>query len=95
MTLELNSNIMNEEGGDILRYTLKELRARKDETQEDVAEALGISVQTYSAWEQDVSNVGIYKVKALADHFGVAISEIFFEKQLELNSKKDSESCSE
>ena len=87
LTLELNSNIIIIKGGDKLRYTLKELRARKNETQEDVAEALGISTQTYNAWEQDVSNVGIYKVKALADHFGVAISEIFFKKQLELNSK--------
>ena len=61
-----------------MQYTLKELRARKDETQEDVARAIGISPQTYNAWEKDVSNVAIGKVNALAEHFGVSISEIFF-----------------
>ncbi len=58
------------------QFSLKELRARKDETQAEVANALGISPQTYNAWEQDVSNVAISKVIKLAEHFGVAISEI-------------------
>ena len=58
------------------QYTLKELRARKNETQQQTAEALGISPQTYNAWEKDISNVGISKVLALADHFGVKLDEI-------------------
>ena len=60
------------------KYTLKELRARKNETQEQTAKALGISVQTYNAWEKDVSNVAIGKVAAVAAHFGVALKDIFF-----------------
>lgn len=71
-----------------MRYTLRELRARKGKSQTEVAADLGIAPGTYQAWEQDVSNVGIYKVKALADYFGVTISDIFFEKQLEYNSKQ-------
>lgn len=59
------------------KYSLKELRARKNETQEDVAKALGISVQTYNAWEKSISNVGVSKVLALANHFGVNLTEIF------------------
>lgn len=34
------------------QYTLKELRARKNETQEQTAMALGVSTQTYNAWEK-------------------------------------------
>lgn len=60
------------------RFTLKELRARKNETQEQTARALGISVQTYNAWEKDISNVAISKVAAVAEHFGVALKDIFF-----------------
>lgn len=60
------------------KYTLKELRARKNETQEQTARALGISPQTYNAWERDISNVGISKVAAVASHFGVALEDIFF-----------------
>jgi DNA-binding XRE family transcriptional regulator len=59
------------------QFTLKELRARKDLTQSEVADKIGVSTQTYNAWEKDVSNVSISKVKALADFFGVTIGEIF------------------
>lgn len=60
-----------------MQFTLKELRARKNMTQEQVAKELGISVQTYNAWERDVSNVAVSKVQAVADFFGVTIGQIF------------------
>ena len=59
-----------------MKYTLKELRARKDKTQEEVAKDLGISPQTYNAWEKDISNVGVSKVYAVAEYYGVTIDEI-------------------
>ena len=62
-----------------MRFSLRELRARKNQTQEEVARCLGISTQTYNAWERDVSNVGISKVYALANYFGVKIDEIEIE----------------
>lgn len=63
-----------------MKYTLKELRARKNKTQKEVAADIGISYQTYCTWEKDISNVGISKVYALADYFGVEIDEIKIEK---------------
>lgn len=59
-----------------MKFTIRELRARKNVTQRQVAKDLGISYQTYNAWEQDISNVGISKVYALANYFGVSIDEI-------------------
>lgn len=59
-----------------MKYSLKELRARKNETQQQAAEALGISPQTYNAWERDISGVAISKVIAVAVHFGVSLDEI-------------------
>ncbi|NWO21332.1 helix-turn-helix domain-containing protein [Oribacterium sp. oral taxon 102] len=53
------------------------MRARKDETQEETAKALGVSTQTYNAWEKNISNVAVSKVLAVARHFGVKISDIF------------------
>ena len=58
-------------------YTLKELRARKNKTQAEVAGDLGVSIQTYNAWEKDISRVAIGKVQAVADYYGVKIGEIF------------------
>lgn len=63
---------------DEMRFSLKELRARKNKTQAQVAADLGISPQTYNAWEQDISNVAVSKVLAVADYFGVKLSEISF-----------------
>jgi len=51
-----------------MQFSVKELRARKDETQEQVANAIGISPQTYCSWEKDISNVAVSKVRALAEH---------------------------
>lgn len=62
-----------------MQYSIKELRARKNETQAETAKAIGISTTTYVAWEKSLSNVSISKVAALAKHFGVAISEIKYE----------------
>ena len=61
-----------------MQYSLKELRARKNKTQEQVANDLGISVQTYNAWEKDISNVAVSKVLALANYFGVALGDVKF-----------------
>lgn len=67
-------------------YSLKELRARKNKTQKQVASDLGVSAQTYCAWEKDLSMVAIGKVQALAKYYGVAIGQISFSPQHENNS---------
>ena len=64
------------------QYTLKELRARKNMTQAEVADKLGVSTQTYNAWERDVSNVAVGKVNVIAEFFGVTIGEIFLPKNM-------------
>lgn len=67
-------------------YSLRELRARKNKTQRQVAADLGISTTTYSAWENDVSNVAVSKVQAVANYFGVALGQISFTPKHENNS---------
>ena len=67
-------------------YSLRELRARKNKTQRQVAADLGISATTYSAWENDISNVAVSKVQAVAEYFGVALGQISFTPAHENNS---------
>lgn len=59
-------------------YSLRELRARKNKTQRQVAADLGISTTTYCAWEKDISQVAVSKVQAVADYFGVTLGQISF-----------------
>lgn len=67
-------------------FSLKELRARKNKTQKQVASDLGVSVTTYCAWENDISNVAVSKVQAVANYYGVAIGQISFSPVHENNS---------
>ena len=71
------------------QYSLKELRARKNLTQEQTAKDLGISTQTYCAWEKDISNVAVSKVQAVADYFGVKIGQIFLPSYMKKVHVKD------
>ncbi len=63
-----------------MKFTLKELRARKSKTQKEVAKDLGISYQSYNAWEKDLSGVAVSKVYAIASYFGVKIDEIVLKR---------------
>lgn len=67
-------------------YSLRELRARKNKTQREVAADLGISTTTYNAWENDISGVAVSKVQAVANYFGVALGQISFSFAHENNS---------
>ena len=60
----------------MMQYTLKELRARKNWTQQQTAEALGISTQTYNAWESDSGKVKIRAASNVAKLFGVKLDQI-------------------
>ena len=59
------------------RFSVKELRVRNNLTQAQSAEKLGVSTQTYNAWEKDISKVAIGKVASIAKLYGVTIEEIF------------------
>lgn len=61
-----------------MQYTLKELRARKNWTQQEAAERLGISAQTYNAWESDFGKVKIRAAANVAKLYGVKIDQIAF-----------------
>lgn len=67
-------------------FSLKELRARKNKTQQQVASDLGISTATYNAWEKDISKVAVSKVQAVATYFGVPLGQISFATKHENNS---------
>lgn len=61
----------------MMQYSVKELRVRNNLTQAQSAEKLGVSTQTYNAWERDIARVPIGKVAAIAALYGVTIGEIF------------------
>ena len=58
------------------KYSLKELRARFDETQTETAKSLEVSVPTYNAWENNPGSIKLSNLIKVAKHFKVTIDEI-------------------
>jgi len=58
------------------QFSLKELRARKNVTQQEVAKAIGVSTPTYGSWEKNITAMPISKLILLATYFGVTVGEI-------------------
>ncbi|SEN97117.1 helix-turn-helix transcriptional regulator [Peptostreptococcus russellii] len=61
------------------KKSLKELRARKNKTQQQVAKDIGVSTSTYNSWEKYLGNVAISKCIMLADYYEVPIEVLKIE----------------
>ena len=73
-----------------LSERLKLLRKRKDLTQEQLADYMGISPQAVSRWETGATSPDISALPMLADLFGITVDELLgvneIEKQKEIRS---------
>lgn len=58
--------------------TLKEARERRGIRQNAVADAIGVTRQTYAAYEKDPRNMSILHAKAACEFIGCDINDIFF-----------------
>lgn len=65
-----------------MKYTLRELRARKNVTQKTAAEGIGVSYQTYNAWEKDIRQIKLENLIKVANYFEVTIDQIFLGNDL-------------
>ena len=61
-----------------MKYTLKTLRSLKNWTQSEAAEAVGVSVDTWSKWERGKNAPGYKNVQKIVDTFGVPYDDIIF-----------------
>lgn len=62
------------------KFTLKQYRLIKGLTQAQMAEIIGIHVNTYANWEENPEKISIGKAKLIAEALGLSIDELFFEK---------------
>ena len=66
---------------------IKSLREERKLTQDQVAEALGITFQAVSSWERDEYKPDIDKLIKLADLFDVSVSAIAEERRKAFKTK--------
>lgn len=62
------------------KYTLKELRARHNLTQDDMAKALNLTRQSYINIEKNPERATVDRMMQIARILKVSIGEIFFEQ---------------
>lgn len=56
---------------------IKELRKRDERTQEALAEAVGVSCQAVSRWENALAYPEMELIPSIANYFGISIDELF------------------
>lgn len=61
-----------------MRITMKQARIGADMTQQQVADRLGVHVQTYQRMENNPEDISIKQGKNFADIVGVNFEDIFF-----------------
>ena len=61
-----------------LGETIKRLRKRRGVSQEDLAAALGVSMQAVSKWETGKANPDLFLLPRLAEYFAVEIGAFFY-----------------
>ena len=72
-----------------MKYSLRELRARYNLTQGEVAQKVGVSKTAYHGWESDPSKIRVEYAVRLAEIFKVSLDEIFFTQPHEIDSSEN------
>lgn len=67
--------------------TLKVLRAKKDVSQQELGEKLGVSQNTVSSWEKGYTKPSTKNMLKMADFFEISLSEVY-DIFLQLNTIK-------
>lgn len=60
--------------------TVRAWRRAKDISQNDMADKLGVHVNTYQNWESEPEKISISNARKIAEIFGVSLDDILFEK---------------
>ena len=69
---------------------IRSLRCKRQVSQEDLAETMGVTVQAISKWETEKANPDIMLLPKLAEYFGVTMERLFFVNDAENVLPEDS-----
>lgn len=69
-----------------MKRTLKEWRAKFNLTQSDVAKKIGVSIQTYGVWENNLEIIKMGYATKLAEIFNCKLDDFLFTPEHENNS---------
>lgn len=64
-----------------MTLTIRQWRRAKEITQEQMAEKLGVHVNTYQNWEESPGKISVTKAVQIAEIFGVTLDDILFQNE--------------
>lgn len=64
-----------------MALTIRQWRRAKEITQEQMAERLGIHVNTYQNWEEAPGKISVTKAVEIAEILGITINDIVFQSE--------------
>lgn len=67
-----------------MKITVKMARLFAGLTQKEIAEILGVHVQTYMKWEKNPEEMSIGTAKQFSRIVGIGVEEIFFDEESNL-----------
>lgn len=79
----------DEEQKRIFSKNLNKYLSEHDKTQKEVADAIGVSPQTFNTWCQGIALPRMGKVQRLADYFGIGKTDLIDEKETCLTAKDE------
>jgi len=62
----------------VIKYTLKAIRVNHNETQEQTAKSIGVSVETYAKYEKGITYPDIPVLDRILNHFNITYDEVDF-----------------
>jgi putative transcriptional regulator len=60
-----------------MELTIRELRRVKEISQEEMANACGVHMNTYRAWEENPKDIRLGAAKIIASKLGISLDDIF------------------
>lgn len=65
--------------------TIRQIRLAKEISQQEMADKLGVHVNTYAAWEKEPLTISIGNAFRIASIFNMSIDDIFFKSETQQN----------
>lgn len=62
----------------VIQLTLKEWRRAKGISQKEMADLIGVHVNTYIAWEENPGDIRLDKAVIITEKLGISLDDILF-----------------
>lgn len=61
-----------------MKLTIKEWRRVKEKSQEQMANLIGVHINTYRSWEENPGEMRLSKAALIAEELGITLDDILF-----------------